>query len=171
MKKLSQLFPVYLLIATLVILGGIHLAGANKATATSTETCTDNQESCPSVTLTPTYVPSVTPTPTCTIGSTCINIDCPGQGECEVIIGNTPTPTPGPTATPTPGPTATPTPGSGGGGSNNGGSGSQPSQTILGTTTMAKTGGFEQTLMNSFALIGMVSLSIGSITYAKTKKA
>lgn len=146
----------------------------------------------PTPTFTPTPTATLTPTPTCT-GDTCIIIDCPGQGECEVVIGTlTPTPTATPTATPTPEATATPTPGQGqsatptptptSGGSNNStptqsvlgtttNTPSTPTKSILGTTTMAKTGTFTDNLMHVLMTLGMLSLTGGSILYGKTKKA
>lgn len=158
-------------------------------TPTNTPTPTPTSTPTPTPTVTATPTPTFTPTPTpCANGGNCdvIIIDCPGEGDCEVNVGSTPTPTAtptatptptsGPTATPTPGPTATPTPGPSNNGSNNNSTtnnsgGSQPVQSVLGTTTMAKTGIFEETLMNALSLFGMVSLSVGSLTYAKSKKA
>lgn len=109
----------------------------------------------------------------CTIAnSNGSNPNCPSQA----------TPTQQPTAAPTP----TPTPGSGGctsncGGGNSGGgsssnsgsgssSSSAPSQAVLGASTLASTGTFEQNLMNSLFILGMIVLSLGGLSYAKEKK-
>lgn len=182
MKNTSRTLPAFLLIAVVIVIAGVRLAFATESVNNINEIpfiCTDNVESESCVTPTPTNTPeeTITPTPTCDQGSTCFKVDCDGEGECELAIGGTPTPTATPTstptpkvtATPTPGPNATPTPGPSNNSNNS--SNSQPPKTVLGTTTMAKTGVFEDTLMNALSLIGMVSLSVGSLTYAKSKKA
>lgn len=167
-----------------------HLDIATSITPTNTPTPTATPTAIPTPTPTNTPTPTVTPTPTpdnqCT-GEGCIHLDCDGGGTCEVNIGGTPTPTPtatptitptptsGPTPTPTNGPTATPTPGSSNDSHNDSNttsnnSNNTPIQSVLGATTMAKTGGFMDSVMSMMLGVGMLSLSVGSITYAKTKK-
>lgn len=137
----------------------------------------------PTPTLTNTATP--TPTPTCTPTPTLTVLDTPtptpntntGCVDCQ-----TPTPTPTTEEVSTPTPTqqasasATPTPTS----TNNSGAVLGASSTtpqvqaasaVLGASSMASTGTFTTTLMNSLLSLGMVSLSIGSLLYAKTKKA
>jgi hypothetical protein len=133
----------------------------------TTPTITQAVTPSPTQIITPTEV--ITPTPT--IGGGII-IDCPGQGECELVINPTPTATPSATPTPTTEPgrggtsdsTPTPTP-----------TVTQvvtrsKDQAVLGASTMAGTGAFLPNLMNIMFSIGMLSLSGGSLLYAKTKK-
>lgn len=118
-----------------------------------------------SISATPTF--TVTPTPECD-GQICVIVDCPGQGECEVVIGNTPTPTLKitPTATPSatqqPTPTATSAP-------HVGGSSENPTPTpgsVQGAVTLAPTGDF------SFANMGVLFgslLTSASVLYRLKK--
>lgn len=85
-----------------------------------------------------------------------------------------------PTATPTPTMTVTPTPTTTNGGGNDGGDGlgcashdcsthsSTPSQAVLGASTMAATGTFEENTMNLFAVAGIILMSLSAV-YAKAK--
>lgn len=111
----------------------------------------------------PDVTPTVTPTPTT---DPCIeNEDCV-----------TPTATPTPTQTITPTPTTT----SNGGGGNGGGDGlgcashdcsthpSTPTQAVLGASTMASTGTFEENTMNLLAVAGIILMSLSAV-YAKAK--
>jgi len=117
-------------------------------------------------TPTPTTVQSTaTPTPT--------NVPC-GQDCIDV----TPTPTPTveqPTATPTNTPSNPGGPGDGKSDGRSDGRSSCPECTqapqgqVLGASTMAGTGTFEQNLMNSFAIFGMLLLTAGYKSYAKEK--
>lgn len=128
----------------------------------------------PTATPTPTAVPTVTVTPTPTTAPTPTNTPC----EDNNCVTPTPTATPTPTLTPTEAPTPTPTntPSNGGGdngGSNNNSSNnsnnSQPTQAVLGASTMAATGTFSTTLMNFMLVAGMMVLALGATSYAKEK--
>ena len=123
----------------------------------------------------------VTPTPTTTVNPTAAPTATP------TVVQPTITPTATPTAIPTP----TNTPNSGGGpgdGRSDGrsdGLSSCPSctqapqtqvlgastsnQAVLGASTMAGTGTFEQNLMNVYAIFGMLLLAAGYKSYAKEK--
>jgi hypothetical protein len=150
-------------------------------TLTSILTPTPTRVIIPTDVITPTPTEAIIPTPTDviiptpTIGGGII-IDCPGQGNCEVVINPTPTATQSATITPTPTtepgrggtsdvtPTPTPAP-----------TATQAvlgtkDQAVLGASTMAGTGAFLPNLMNIMLTMGMLSLSGGSLLYAKTKK-
>lgn len=121
----------------------------------------------PTATPTPTYTPTVTPT-------------------CTPTVTITPTTTPTPTVTPT-----VITSNAGGNGDTDGrgcavhdcsgnqvGGSSTSNQAVLGTSTqavlgastMASTGGFAGTLMNIYAIFGMLLVAAGFKSYAKEKK-
>jgi len=155
-----------------------HLEGTYVA-VTSTNTPTQTPTNTPTPTKTSTPTPTDTPTVTSTPTPTGFNTNTGCVSNCTTP---TPTPTIGVTETPTPtttqgvSATATPTPTS----SNNTGAVLGASSTtpqvqaataVLGASTMASTGTFTTSLMNSLLSLGMVSLSIGSLLYAKTKKA
>lgn len=110
-----------------------------------------------------------------------LNWDTNGQAfwnnECEEPSAN-------PSVTPSVTPTPTNTP-SNGGGSNDGGDGlgcathdcsthpsssSQPIQAVLGASTMAGTGTFENTVMDFMLVAGIVVLALGAKKYAKESK-
>ena len=139
--------------------------------------------SCNDVTPTNTPTPTIThtPTPNVTTNTGCvINCDTPTP-----TLTTTPTPTATDDVTPTPTPTttqetstATPTPTpttTNNSGSVLGASGTAPqvqtTAAVLGASSMASTGTFMTNLMNSFLSLGMLSLTLGSLLYAKTKKA
>lgn len=151
-----------------------HLEGTYSVAPTATPTPT----SAPSATPTPTTAPSATPTPTGAVTPTVTPTDTV-----------TPTVTPTDTTTPTPAdPTATPTPGNNNGGGNNGGgtgggdgrsdglsscpqcTAAPHTQAVLGASTMAETGVFEQNTMNVSALLGILSMAIAGAFYVKESK-
>ena len=123
----------------------------------------------PTATPTPTGVqPTVTPTPT---------IICDNEDKCDPTATPTPTGTVTVTDTPTPTPTTT----SNGGGGNGGGDGlgcathdcsthSNPTQAVLGASTMATTGTFEENAMNLAAVAGIILMGL-SVYGQKAKKA
>lgn len=129
----------------------------------------------------------ITPTPV---------LDCDGDTDRSNPNADDVCVTPTPTVTPTATPTVTPTPTatlSNGGGSSNGGSqpgdgrsdgrsdglcsqppcisagSSQSGPAVLGASTFAGTGTFENTLMNFMALVGTILLGAGAKSYAKEK--
>lgn len=121
---------------------------------------------------------STTPTPTPTTDP-CANNAC-------VTPTVTVTPTATPSATPTDTPTPTPTPGNSGCTSNCGSSdnnnnnnsnnnssnnSSQPTQAVLGASTMASTGTFDTTLMNLMFGSGLMTFGAGLLSLKKNKKA
>lgn len=149
-------------------------------------------QSAPTATPTPTMQPTATPTntPSCTPTPTPV-VDCDGDGdyddldEARECVPADPTATPTPTTAPTSAPTATPTPGStSSNSSDNHGDGlsdglsSCPSctqaphstqQAVLGASTMASTGTFEETTMNVFASMGILLMTLSAV-YAKASK-
>ncbi|MGH7245460.1 MAG: hypothetical protein ACREGI_00825 [Candidatus Levyibacteriota bacterium] len=142
-------------------------------TATPTAIPTVAPTATPTVTV-PTATPTVTvTTPTPTIDP-CANNACP-----ETTTSVTPTVT----VTDTPNPTDTPTsaPSNNSGGDNNSGSNNAssnnssasnpPVQAVLSANTMAETGTFTTTIMNSMLIFGMMVLGAGFMSYAKEKKA
>jgi hypothetical protein len=158
----------------------------NVVTPTATPTPTKTVTPTATITPTPTYTQTVTNTPTPTYIQTATITPTPTINTNTACVSNcttpTPTPTVGVTDSPTPTPTtpqgtsATPTPTQ----SNNtgavlGASSTKPqvqaASAVLGASTMASTGTFVTDIMNSLLSLGMVSLSIGSLLYAKTKKA
>lgn len=151
-----------------------------KPTATPTPTvkptATPTPTYAPTATPTPTVAPA-TPTPTVAIATPTPTIDPCDDEICDNQTINTPTPTIA-QATPT---DATPTPGSSDNGgsnnnsnnsssSNNSSNNSTPTQAVLGASTMASTGVFEDTVMNLMTVLGMISLGAGATKYVKTKK-
>lgn len=136
-----------------------------------TPTPTTNPTATPTqgITTTPTQTPTNTPTQSPTVTPTtdpCANNACVTT---TPTVTDTPTPTSAPTDTPVPGPTATPTPcTSNCGGSNN--TPSNPTQAVLGASTMAETGTFTDNMMNILMTLGMISLVAGATKYAKAKK-
>ena len=90
---------------------------------------------------------------------------------------NTPTPTPDPCVI-NPSSCATPTPGNGGGGggssssNSSGGSSSSngPTQAVLGASTMAGTGTFENSLMALLFALGVVLLAFGKYSFSLDKR-
>ncbi len=147
-------------------------ATATNGTNTSVLTvshCEDGAS--PTVTSTPTNTPTATPTT-----DPCANNAC---------VTGTPTGTPTTTPTPTGVPTATPTPtstpsnggGTGGGDGHSDGLSSCPQctqaphvQGVLGASTMASTGTFEQNAMNLSAVLGALFTSLSGVFYLRTKK-
>jgi len=127
----------------------------------------------PTATPTPTGVPTATPTPT----------NAPTATPTVAQVTATPTPTGAPTATPTAGvtviPTDTPTPNNGGGSDGLGcashdcnthpGEGTSTQQGVLGASTMASTGSFEDTAMNVLAGLGIMFMTL-SAAYTKVQK-
>jgi len=155
----------------------VYKTNAPTVTPTPTPTVTPTVTPTPTRTPTPTVTPTLTPTGTPTPTHVCSN-----STSCNTGSNNTPTPTTVITNTPTPtqeaSSSATPTPTSqNNSGSVQGSSASsnnpqvQPAAAVLGATTMAATGTFVTTLMNSLMSLGVLSLSVGSLLYAKTKKA
>lgn len=126
---------------------------------------------------TPTDTPTDTPTPT--------PDDEVNDEDVDPTPTDTPTPTPtvtqdvSPTETPTPTPTASSGTGGTGGSTNSTSSDSttesepqvQATTAVLGASTFAGTGVFEQTIMNLMGITGMLSLALGAKRYAKEKKA
>ena len=137
---------------------------------------TPTPTSVPTATPTPTKTPTATPTPTMTQPTA---TPTPGQCDDDCVTPTvtptdpTATPTPEATATPTPEATATPSPCTDNCGSNNNNNStpSNPTQAVLGASTMASTGVFEDTIMNLMTVLGMISLGAGATKYVKTKKA
>jgi len=135
----------------------------------------------------------------CSAGLVCVpkNENSEGNGKCQSTVTPTPTsvqptatPTPicnsdykcEPTATPTPTvvqPTDTPTPNNGGGSDGLGcashdcnthpGEGAPAQQGVLGASTMATTGSFEDTAMNLVGSAGIILMGLSTV-YAKAKK-
>lgn len=137
---------------------------APTATPTPTTVPTSTPTPTPTVAVTPTVTPTVTPsvsiTPTPTVAT----------------VTATPTPTTAPTATPAP---TTSTDNHGDGRSD--GLSSCPECTqapkvqnvqgeVLGASTMAATGTFEENLMNLSMIFGMILVMAGYVSYAKEKK-
>lgn len=118
----------------------------------SCELCTPCTPTCPTCpprpTPSPTTTPEVTPTPTATPS------DDP-----------TPTPTPDPTTTPTETPTSEPTPtpteNSGTGGTTESSDTTSTPPQVLGTSTLAKTGGLEEMIMNLIFATGSILSALG----------
>lgn len=152
-------------------------------TPTDTPSPTPSDSPTPTTdTVTPTPTEEVTPTPTDvpTVTPDCSGASCNTGGVGDrtptptLIITASPTQTL--TATPTADATPTSTPGIGGSGNVLGTSVTptdvvDSQKSVLGATTMAATGTFVQNLMNLMFALGMLSLSGGSLMYAKTKKA
>ena len=171
-------------------------------TPTPTKTPTPTPTNVPTATPTPTYAPTATPTPTTGVTNTptptqgvtvtpepdCVNgqiynadlhicINCPGDGDCEVIIGNSPTPTetPASTATPTQSPQIGGGPGDGlSDGRSDGASTSAPSTSqkqgeVLGASTMAQTGTFAQAFATIEELAGAALVAAGAMLNGKKK--
>lgn len=123
-----------------------------------------------------TPTPTLTPTPATDCDK---DNDSNDPNEAQECVTTTPTATPTPTVTPA-APTATPTPGSnnGGGDGRSDGLSSCPSctqapqghiQAVLGASTMASTGTFEENTMNLLAAMGIILMSV-SAGYAKIFK-
>ena len=142
-------------------------------TPTHSPTATPTPTKTPSATPTPTSAPTATPTPT-TVQPTVT----PTPTSAQVTATPTPTGTVSVTDTPTPTPTTTTT---SSGGDNGDGLGcanhdcnTHPSQVagtqaVLGASTMASTGTFEENAMNLAALLG-VTLMSASVLYRKMQK-
>lgn len=132
--------------------------------------------------------PTPTPTDEVTCGENqtnqngiCIDIECDGGAECEVVIG-TPTPTPTPTETPTGTPTPTPdntsiVQSSVGGsdgrsdGRSDGLGGQAPAAgQVLGASTMADTGSFGSLISKALFALGLTFTTLASAGHAKKKK-
>lgn len=166
---------------------------------TPTPTPTDTQDT-PTPTDTPnptptdvqnTPSPTITPTPTdvlCDpneeyVNGICIVVDCPGGGDCEVVIGKTPTPTPAATSTPTPTPTNDDggddgdddddNDDNGGGGSSDGTSSSvggvSTGPAVLGVSTMAPTGAFSNLFSHTLLISGLAFTALSGGMYVRKK--
>ncbi len=119
------------------------VANGYPQTATPTPTCTPTPTNGP--TVTPTNVPTVTPTNT------------PNVTPTDVPV----TPTDVPAATPTPTQDIL----------SSGATTEKVEGIVLSANTMAATGTFETSLMNSLFAAGMMILGLGAISYAKEKRA
>lgn len=125
-------------------------------------------------------VPAATPTDEPTTAPTATPTDEPTPTPTDPGETPSPTPTPTPTATPTDEPTATPTAtpaptdsnsGTGGSSSNsNSGSTSTTQGQVLGATTLAATGSFEENLYSLSFVAGLIFLGLGIMKYARLQK-
>ena len=119
--------------------------------------------------------PTPTPTPTPTATPTATPTEEPSPTPTDP--GETESPTPTPTPTGTAQPTATPTPtdsGTGGGSTttsnSNESSNSSVQGQVLGATTLAATGSFEESLYSLSFVTGLIFLGLGIMKYARLQK-
>lgn len=130
----------------------------------------EEEEINPSVTLTPT--PTIPLCPDGQINNPNIRIclSCPGDGECEVIIGSTPTEIPSPTVLPT----VTPTPEivvqSTSGSKDNGSSNEEKRGEVTAAPELPKTGSEETKIATMLEIIGLLLLAAGTVLYGKKNK-